>query len=113
MDALSLSVVSSSLQQFYEYSFSNVLSRSVVFPTLCDPVDCSLAGSSVCGIFQARIVKWAAICSSLPESGIGPASPALATNSLSLSHLGYYEINPSTQIFLNLVFYSPPSHYFY
>ena len=26
-------------------------------PTLCDPVDCSLPGSSVCGILQARILE--------------------------------------------------------
>ena len=30
-------------------------------PTLCDPMDCSLPGSSVCGILQARILEWAAI----------------------------------------------------
>ena len=30
-------------------------------PTLCDPMDCSLPGSSVHGIFQARILEWAAI----------------------------------------------------
>ena len=30
-------------------------------PALCDPVDCSLPGSSVPGIFQARIVEWVAI----------------------------------------------------
>ena len=30
-------------------------------PTLCDPIDCSLAGSSVHGIFQARILEWVAI----------------------------------------------------
>ena len=29
--------------------------------TLCDPVDCSPPGSSVQGIFQARILKWTAI----------------------------------------------------
>ena len=29
--------------------------------TLCDPVDCSLPGSSVYGIFQARVLKWGAI----------------------------------------------------
>ena len=27
-------------------------------PTLCDPMDCSLPGSSVHGIFQARILEW-------------------------------------------------------
>ena len=29
--------------------------------TLCDPIDCSLPGSSVHGIFQARILEWVAI----------------------------------------------------
>ena len=29
-------------------------------PTLCDPVDCSLPGSSVHGILQARILGWVA-----------------------------------------------------
>ena len=30
-------------------------------PTLSDPIDCSLPGSSVCGIFQARVLEWGAI----------------------------------------------------
>ena len=30
-------------------------------PTLCDPIDCSLPGSSVHGIFQARVLEWVAI----------------------------------------------------
>ena len=30
-------------------------------PTLCDPMDCSLPGSSVHGIFQARVLEWVAI----------------------------------------------------
>ena len=29
--------------------------------TLCDPLDCSLPGSSVHGIFQARVLEWVAI----------------------------------------------------
>ena len=29
-------------------------------PTLCNPVDCSLPGSSVHGILQARILEWGA-----------------------------------------------------
>ena len=32
-------------------------------PTLCDPTDCSLPGSSVHGIPQARILEWVVICS--------------------------------------------------
>ena len=30
-------------------------------PTLRDPMDCSLPGSSVHGIFQARVLEWGAI----------------------------------------------------
>ena len=30
-------------------------------PTLCDPMDCSLPGSSAHGISQARILEWVAI----------------------------------------------------
>ena len=30
-------------------------------PILCDPMDCRLPGSSVHGIFQARILEWVAI----------------------------------------------------
>ena len=30
-------------------------------PTLCDPMDCSLPGSFVHGILQARILEWVAI----------------------------------------------------
>ena len=30
-------------------------------PTVCDPMYCSLLGSSVHGIFQARILEWVAI----------------------------------------------------
>ena len=33
-------------------------------PTLCDPMDCSLPGSSVHGILQARILEWVATPSS-------------------------------------------------
>ena len=31
------------------------------YPTLCDPMDCSLPGSSVYGIFQAIVLEWIAI----------------------------------------------------
>ena len=37
------------------------VSCSVVYPTLCDPMDCSPPGSSVCGILQARILEWVTI----------------------------------------------------
>ena len=34
-------------------------------PTLRDPTDCSLPGSSVHGIFQARVLEWGAIAFSV------------------------------------------------
>ena len=37
-------------------------------PTLCDPMDCSRAGSSVRGIFQARVLEWVAISFSMGSS---------------------------------------------
>ena len=42
----------------------NVKSESEVAqssPTLSDPMDCSLPGSSIHGIFQARVLEWGAI----------------------------------------------------
>ena len=30
-------------------------------PTLTDPMDCSLPGSSIRGIFEARVLEWGAI----------------------------------------------------
>ena len=41
-------------------------------PTLSEPMDCSLPGSSVHGIFQARVLEWVAI--------------AFSTNAPSISH---------------------------
>ena len=38
-------------------------------PTLSDPMDCSLPGSSIHGIFQARVLEWGAIAFSKPPTG--------------------------------------------
>ena len=37
-------------------------------PTLSDPMDCSLPGSSIHGIFQARVLEWGAIAFSITPS---------------------------------------------
>ena len=34
-------------------------------PTLSDPMDCSLPGSSIHGVFQARVLEWGAIAFSV------------------------------------------------
>ena len=61
-------------------------------PTLCDPMDCSLPGSSIHGIPQARVLEWVAIASSsnpyhlLEESdSLSEASDSLSEASDSLS----------------------------
>ena len=53
-------------------------------PTLCDPLDCSLPGSSTHGILQAGILEWVTISFSgeLPDPGIEPGSPALQADAL-------------------------------
>ena len=51
---------------FFSYCLHDKLLQSC--PTLCDPMDCSLPGSSVQGILQARILEWVAIASSRGSS---------------------------------------------
>ena len=51
-------------------------------PTLCDPMDCSLSGSSVHGILQARIFGLPfSSPEELPNPGIEPWSPASQADS--------------------------------
>ena len=53
-------------------------------PTLCNPMDCSLPGPSIYGLFQAKILEWVAISFSRGSSqpGIESRSPALQADSL-------------------------------
>ena len=46
-------------------------------PTLHDPVDCSLPGSSVHGIFQARVLEWVVIAFSEGLFAIATAAKSL------------------------------------
>ena len=48
--------------------------------TLSDPMDCSPPGSSVRGIFQARVLEWVAIAFS--ESGYWDLNPGTITSRL-------------------------------
>ena len=52
--------------------------------TLRDPMDCSLPGSSIHGIFQARVLEWVAIAFS---DGPARASQMRVTQELSKYHL--------------------------
>ena len=46
------------LLQFMKVKSESEVAQSC--PTLCDPMDCSLSGSSIHGIFQARVLEWLA-----------------------------------------------------
>ena len=62
--------------------------------TLCDPTDCSLPGSSIHGIFQARELKWVAISFSrkiFPTQGLNPGLPHCRQTLYCLSHQGSQE----------------------
>ena len=76
-------------------------------PTLCHPLDCSPPGSSIYGMFQARILEWVAISyhsgSSQPRdrTHVSCKSPALQADSLLLSHRGstkYFTLSLSKAI---------------
>ena len=48
----------------YIYICIYICSVTQLCPTLCDPTNCSLPGSSVHGIFHARTLEWVNIFSS-------------------------------------------------
>ena len=68
----------------YENPIKGVSEFAQSCPTLCDPMVCSLPGSSIPGILQARVLDWVAISFSrgLPNPGIKRGSPALQADSL-------------------------------
>ena len=74
----------------------------------CDPMDCSLPGSSVHGIFQTKVLEWVAISfsrgSSQPRDwNLCPVSPPLQVDSLSLNHQGI----PFHRKYLQEMWYKP------
>ena len=60
-------------------------------PTLCNPMGCSLPGSSIHGIFQARILEWVAIFFSKRESFGGRQSQAWSPAQSSLVLLSFLD----------------------
>ena len=65
--------------------------------TLSDPVDCSPPGSSVYGIFQARVLEWGAIAFS-PQMAYWPSIHTtkfiryVGMQSQNMTHLGTMKI---------------------
>ena len=82
-------------------------------PTLSDPMDCSLPGSSIHGIFQARVLEWGAIAFSTDQGsklyllqrmcGVlnagSPGSPCIWT----LNGWGECELYLSKAIWINIM----------
>ena len=69
--------------------------------TLYDPMDCSPPGSSIHGIFQARVLSGLPFPSpgDLPNPGITPESPALQTDALPSEPPGKPKNNNSFPLF--------------
>ena len=78
--------------------------QSLLCPTLYDPVVCSLPGSSIHGILQARILEWVAISFSRGPSQPGDRtrSPALEADALTSEPPGK-PMNYSSDRFLCMV----------
>ena len=77
-------------------------------PTLCNPVDCGPPGSSVHGIFQARILEWVAISFSRGPSWPRDWSPCLLhwqADCLSLCHLGSPLATVEALLFCRFIIY--------
>ena len=61
-------------------------------PTLSDPMDYGPPGSSVHGIFQARVLEWGAICLLVPyKSFLLPPNINTCTHTFSLSLISRLE----------------------
>ena len=65
------------LLQFRKVKSESEVTQSC--PTLSDPMDCSLPGSSIHGIFKARVLEWVAIAFSAEPPGKPPKVKVLVT----------------------------------
>ena len=59
-------------------------------PTLSDPMDCSLPGSSVHRIFQARVLEWGAIAEYIMQNaGLNEAQARIKISGRNINNLRY------------------------
>ena len=73
------------LQYMKEKSESEVAESCLTF---CNPMDCSLPGSSVHGIFQTRVLEWAAIA----FPGVKLYGDLIGPSSLLVCDVGIYNL---------------------
>ena len=72
-----------------EFSRRLLLLLLQLCPTLCDSMDCSLPGSPIHGIFQARVLEWVAIAFSVSRRR-KEQTFFLSSTFLSLSHIKHF-----------------------
>ena len=72
-------------ESLHSFSLSVCLCVCASCPTLCDSIDCSLLGSTVHEIFQARILEWVAISFSR-----GSSQPRDGTRISCISCIGFF-----------------------
>ena len=77
-------------------------------PTLCDPMNCSLPGFSIHGIFQAGVLEWVVISFSIIQLSKGLS--ILLISSKNFQFCWYFLKNFSVLIFI--YFYSSLIYYF-
>ena len=80
-------------ERFYEDLQDLLESESEVVqscPTLCDPVDCGLPGSSVHGILQVGILEWVAMPSSRGSFQPRDREPASLTSNMHWQQVLYH-----------------------
>ena len=84
--------------------FLNVLCASALRDVgLCDPMDCSLPGSSVHGVFQARALEWGAVSS----SG-GSSRPRQGASPCPLCHVSSLPLWSTTTIIVFMILVTSP-----
>ena len=85
--------------EFYSYISRYMPSSSLVSDSFCNPMGCSLPGSSSHGIFQARILEWLPFlpAGDLPNPGIEPTMPVSAALAG-----GFFTIVPSVKPFVKV-----------
>ena len=72
-------------------------------PTPSDPEDCSLPGSSIHGIFQARVLEWGAIAWIQKSEGFLFNNSILFTSPLEFTILDFYTPSLGFYVGLNLL----------
>ena len=98
---------------FQSMNFKSLHRHSVArsCPTLCDPIDCSLPGSSVRGLFQARVLEWVAISfsrgSSQPRDWIQVSRTAGRRFTVWVTRRPGIERNRSTVLWSTYTFFGP------